>query len=227
MKHSARELVKDKSLMLDISSALRELGNRHGQCHMKDCEIAMFLGLLHTVALVDWIKHGPLNVMIVTEGVDIPTVECVVMGRPSMSKALVFQMIGRGMRLSEGKDYLLVVDSVENCTDPEIGLPTNIQEWSLEPRGDKTVGDAPAKQCLPKDKKGCGIVMPTGSHHCPSCGKPQGSICGRCHAFRFQWFVSRRRRQCSFCDAEDDQRRAGSSGVPGRGVEPIPSTGTW
>ena len=148
-----------------------------------------------------------INVMIVTEGVDIPTVECVVMGRPSMSKALVFQMIGRGMRLSEGKDYLLVVDSVENCTDPEIGLPTNIQEWSLEPRGDKTVGDAPAKQCLPKDKKGCGIVMPTGSHHCPSCGKPQGSICGRCHAFRFQWFVSRRRRQCSFCDAEDDQRR--------------------
>ena len=149
-----------------------------------------------------------INVMIVTEGVDIPTVDCVVMGRASMSKALVFQMIGRGMRLAPGKDYLLVIDSVENCTDPEIGLPTNIQEWSLEPRGDKDKkGDAPAKQCLPKDKKGCGIVMPTGSHHCPECGKPQGSVCPRCHAFRFQWFASRRRRQCTFCDAEDDQRR--------------------
>ncbi len=44
-------------------------------------------------------KDGVLvNVQIMTEGMDIPDVECVVLARPTISEILMSQMIGRGMR---------------------------------------------------------------------------------------------------------------------------------
>lgn len=51
-----------------------------------------------------------VSVGIHTEGVDAPWVSCVALGRPSKSRALVTQMVGRGTRLCEGKSNLLVLD---------------------------------------------------------------------------------------------------------------------
>ena len=50
------------------------------------------------------------NSMLLTEGWDCPSVDCVIVLRPTKSRALYTQMIGRGTRLYEGKDYLLVLD---------------------------------------------------------------------------------------------------------------------
>ena len=52
------------------------------------------------------------NSMLLTEGWDCPAVDCIVVLRPTTSRALYVQMIGRGMRLSPatGKTDLLILD---------------------------------------------------------------------------------------------------------------------
>ncbi len=50
------------------------------------------------------------NSMLLTEGWDCPSVDCVVILRPTRVRSLYQQMVGRGMRLSRGKDHLLLLD---------------------------------------------------------------------------------------------------------------------
>ena len=50
------------------------------------------------------------NSMLLTEGWDCPTVDCIIVLRPTKVRALYSQMVGRGTRLSEGKDHLLLLD---------------------------------------------------------------------------------------------------------------------
>ena len=50
------------------------------------------------------------NSMLLTEGWDCPSVDCVVVLRPTRVRSLYQQMVGRGMRLSPGKDHLLLLD---------------------------------------------------------------------------------------------------------------------
>jgi ATP-dependent helicase IRC3 len=49
-------------------------------------------------------------IAILTEGTDIPPVDCILLTRPTKSPVLLQQMLGRGLRLSEGKEYCLVLD---------------------------------------------------------------------------------------------------------------------
>ena len=50
------------------------------------------------------------NAMLLTEGYDEPGIDCVVCLRPTKSRALYAQMIGRGTRVADGKDDLLILD---------------------------------------------------------------------------------------------------------------------
>ena len=50
------------------------------------------------------------NSMLLTEGWDCPSVDCIVVLRPTRSRSLYQQMVGRGMRLSPGKENLLLLD---------------------------------------------------------------------------------------------------------------------
>lgn len=51
---------------------------------------------------------------ILNEGVDIPTVDRVVMLRPTESPVVFMQQLGRGLRRADGKDALVVLDFVGN-----------------------------------------------------------------------------------------------------------------
>lgn len=51
-----------------------------------------------------------VNCMVLTEGFDEPSVECVVVARPTKSRSLYIQMIGRGTRKAPGKDHCLILD---------------------------------------------------------------------------------------------------------------------
>lgn len=50
------------------------------------------------------------NAMLLTEGYDEPSVDCIVILRPTKSRALYAQMVGRGTRLCDGKEELLLLD---------------------------------------------------------------------------------------------------------------------
>jgi ATP-dependent helicase IRC3 len=55
-----------------------------------------------------------VNCGILTEGTDIPRIDCILMARPTKSSTLFQQMFGRGMRLHPSKKECLVIDFVDN-----------------------------------------------------------------------------------------------------------------
>ncbi|KAJ2044905.1 putative ATP-dependent helicase IRC3 [Coemansia sp. RSA 922] len=55
-----------------------------------------------------------VNCGILTEGTDIPNIDCVMMARPTRSSVLFQQMLGRGMRKSPSKQDCLVIDFVDS-----------------------------------------------------------------------------------------------------------------
>lgn len=54
------------------------------------------------------------NCQLLTEGFDEPSIDGIVLARPTSSRSLFIQMIGRGLRLYPGKEYCKVVDIVDN-----------------------------------------------------------------------------------------------------------------
>ena len=52
---------------------------------------------------------------LLNEGWDSPHTQVLFMARPTMSKTIYMQQLGRGMRTSEGKDFLMVFDFVDNA----------------------------------------------------------------------------------------------------------------
>lgn len=50
------------------------------------------------------------NAMLLTEGWDCPKVDCIIVLRPTRRRSFYQQMVGRGMRIAEGKDHLLLLD---------------------------------------------------------------------------------------------------------------------
>lgn len=53
-----------------------------------------------------------VNCMVLTEGFDEPSVDAVLLARPTKSKPLMIQQVGRGLRLYPGKSSCLVIDMV-------------------------------------------------------------------------------------------------------------------
>ncbi|KAI8602849.1 hypothetical protein EDD21DRAFT_370703 [Dissophora ornata] len=66
-----------------------------------------------------------VNCGILTEGTDIPAIDSIVMARPTKSNVLFQQMLGRGMRLYDGKEDCLVLDFVDVVKgEGLVNLPT-------------------------------------------------------------------------------------------------------
>ena len=63
------------------------------------------------------------NSMLLTEGWDCPTVDCVIVLRPTKVRSLYCQMVGRGTRLSPGKKELLLLDFLWHTERHELCHP--------------------------------------------------------------------------------------------------------
>lgn len=50
------------------------------------------------------------DVAVLTEGADVPNIDCVYLARPTRSRSFLTQMVGRGLRLSPAKEDCLVMD---------------------------------------------------------------------------------------------------------------------
>ena len=66
------------------------------------------------IALESGELHYILTVDVFNEGIDIPSINQVIMLRQTKSPIVFVQQLGRGLRLSEGKDYLVVLDLIGN-----------------------------------------------------------------------------------------------------------------
>ena len=126
------------------------------------------------------------NSMLLTEGWDCPSVDCVVVLRPTKVRSLYSQMVGRGTRLSPGKtdllllDFLWMTDKHELCrpadlvcedravarqmteTLAETGCPEDIEEAAAQAREDVVAQreEALAKQLEEQRRKKVKLVDP-------------------------------------------------------------------
>lgn len=92
---------------------------------------------------LDAFKRGEFPVLVncgvFTEGTDIPNIDCIVLARPTRSRNLLIQMIGRGMRLHSGKKNCHIIDMVASL---DTGIVTTPTLFGLDP--DEIVDQAPA-----------------------------------------------------------------------------------
>lgn len=85
-----------------------------------------------------------VNVDLFGEGLDVPAVECVSMGRPTESYGLYVQQFGRALRPLAGKEAGIIIDHVGNVV--RHGLPDAPRNWTLlaDQRGKRTARDPDA-----------------------------------------------------------------------------------
>lgn len=104
------------------------------------------------------------NCMILTEGWDLPALECAILARPTASLCLHLQQIGRVMRACPDKHGAIVLDHAGNHYAH--GLVTRPLEYSLDP--DNKAGHTEAlglRRC-----EACALLYPLSRRDCPDCG---------------------------------------------------------
>lgn len=95
--------------LVKTAQKFRDILNNHGfraaQVSGQSCDRAEILADFQAD------KYNVLcNSMLLTEGWDCPSVDCIVVLRPTKVRSLYAQMVGRGTRLAPGKDHLLLLD---------------------------------------------------------------------------------------------------------------------
>jgi DNA repair protein RadD len=111
-----------------------------------------------------------VNIGCLTTGVDWD-VRCLVLARPTKSKSLFVQIIGRGLRTADGKDYCLILDHSD--THYRLGMVTEINQDELcdgTPKSAKA--EKGREKSLPKPVAcgSCAALIPVMADACPCCG---------------------------------------------------------
>lgn len=123
--------------------------------------------------LYNQLHKGELSIIAscgaLSEGFDAPEINCVILARPTKSKALYFQQVGRGLRLFPEKHDCLILDQSGNVSAhgfiedlEEITLCPSIKNKNQEKR------PPPLKIC-PAYNGGCGKYIYSIYICCPYC----------------------------------------------------------
>lgn len=112
-----------------------------------------------------------VNVFVATYGLDIPSLEVAVLARPTRNIALYFQIAGRVLRPSPGKESALIID--HSGAFHEHGPLDAYVPWSLDENTDVRKAKKKAEKKAGSNKdihcKNCGTVF-RGQRECPLCG---------------------------------------------------------
>ena len=118
--------------------------------------------------LMDGRLHAIVNIATMTTGIDFD-VRTIILARPTRSKMLYQQIVGRGLRPAPGKDRLLLLD--HSPTTKKLGLVSEIDE-----RGDHLDESTYIRRAEEKNEPErrecveCGAVQPRRVEECPFCG---------------------------------------------------------
>lgn len=111
--------------LIATSQKFRDVLNAHG---FRAAEVNGESGdRAETLAAFDRGEYNVLcNSMLLTEGWDCPSVDCIVVLRPTKIRSLYCQMVGRGTRLHPGKDHLLILDFLWHTERHELCHPASL-----------------------------------------------------------------------------------------------------
>lgn len=110
-----------------------------------------------------------VNVFTLTTGIDWD-IRCIILARPTKSEILYTQIIGRGLRIAEGKTDCLILDHSD--TTLRLGFVDDIHHTRLDDgKHQKGTGrDEERAPPLPKECPSCSVLKPAGVRTCPNCG---------------------------------------------------------
>ena len=133
-------VIDSKTPVKERDRVVEEYKMADGRCQMADgrCKPSDFSPQTSIDVLV--------NVDIFGEGFDAPEVEFIQLARPTLSLSKYLQQVGRGMRISEGKDHVLILDNVGLYQT--FGLPTDERDWEACFYG-KAAGKGQAMRATP------------------------------------------------------------------------------
>lgn len=83
------------------------------------------------------------NAMLLTEGWDCPSVDCIVVLRPTKMRGLYAQIVGRGTRLHPGKEHLLLLDFLWHTERHQLCRPAHLVASTPEV-AEKMIADSEA-----------------------------------------------------------------------------------
>ena len=107
-----------------------------------------------------------VNVAVLTEGWDHPPTSCIVLLRPSSSKGTMIQMVGRGLRTVDTREF--PGDTKRNCIVLDFGI-SSVIHGTLEQDVDLD-GNVGQYADLTMECRSCGADIPMSSRECPLCG---------------------------------------------------------
>lgn len=152
----------------DVAQTLRNegLAAEHIDGKMPKSERAAILQRLK-----DGVTKIVCNVQLWTEGVDVPLVNCVILGRPTQSLALYLQQVGRAGRPYGDQTHAIILDHA-GCVHRH-GRPEQPRKWTLEGRKRRKKQDASnlLQMC---DK--CGVVRSALAPFCPKCNPKKAAL---------------------------------------------------
>ncbi|HCE2220445.1 TPA: DEAD/DEAH box helicase [Vibrio parahaemolyticus] len=125
------QYARERKGVMIFAATVRHAQEIHGR--LPEGETAIVIGDTPTPerdAIIQAFKNREIkylvNVSVLTTGFDAPHVDLIAILRPTESVSLYQQIVGRGLRLSEGKNECLVLDYAGNSYDlyqPEVGDP--------------------------------------------------------------------------------------------------------
>ena len=94
-----------------------------------------------------------VSVDLFSEGFDCPDVEFIQLARPTLSLAKYMQMVGRGLRVAEGKEYCVILDNVGLYK--RFGLPSVDRDWQSMFEGRTSLEDVLQETCMQVNSHNC------------------------------------------------------------------------
>ena len=94
-----------------------------------------------------------VSVDLFSEGFDCPDVEFIQLARPTLSLAKYMQMVGRGLRVAEGKEYCVILDNMGLYK--RFGLPSADRDWQSMFEGRTSLEDILQEACVQVNTHNC------------------------------------------------------------------------
>ena len=116
------EFAKDKKTVIFYASVkhAKEIAHLLRENHINAQAVSGSMNNSKRKQILNEYESGNINVLcacdLLNEGWDSPNTQVLFMARPTMSKTLYTQQLGRGIRLAQGKEYLMVFDLIDNAS---------------------------------------------------------------------------------------------------------------
>lgn len=191
-KFIVSDVARPKPLKENHSDADKVRYNKHLEDFNRFTDSYQKYSGVRSVVLDEW-ERGEfpilINAGILTTGFNYPPIQTIIVNRATMSDNLWLQMIGRGSRTYEDKEYFNILDfgGHGGRNGGRLGNYRDRREYSLIHETRKGGGEAPVKECGKQRRKGIkpdkatGYTMDkNGRSGCGSYIAPSVMICPYC-----------------------------------------------